>query len=85
MGCTLDHRSGAHDHFAERLSSHSKPGGGHWLLAIGRGAAGSQDVASRVLGHCCLCIQYSESHPALRSHPAVRAKHSEQQQLFSYS
>ena len=46
--------SGAHDHFAERPSSHSKPGGGHCLLAIGCSAAGSQNVAGRVLGPCWL-------------------------------
>lgn len=41
---------GAHDHIAEGPSSHSKPGGGHWLLAIGCGIAGSQNVAGRNAG-----------------------------------
>ena len=45
---------GAHDHFAEGHSSRSKPGGGHWPLAIGCGIAGSQNVAGRVLGPCWL-------------------------------
>jgi hypothetical protein len=45
---------GAHDHIAEGPSSRSKPGGGHWPLAIGCGIAGSQNVAGRVLGPCWL-------------------------------
>lgn len=74
---------GAHDHFAERPSSPSKPGGGHWLSAIGYGTAGSQDVASRTLGPLCLRALRSESRSALETHPAVRAKHSEHQQRDS--
>ena len=71
---------GAHDHIAEGPSSRSKPGGGHWPLAIGCGIAGSQNVAGRVLGPRCLRTLYSESRPALQAHPAVRARHSENQQ-----
>ena len=71
---------GAHDHIAEGPSSRSKPGGGHWPLAIGCGIAGSQNVAGRVLGPLCLRTLYSESRPALQAHPAVRARHSENQQ-----
>jgi len=73
--------SGAHDHFAERPSSRSKPGGGHWPLAIGCSAAGSQDVASRALGPECLRTLRSESRTAYESHPAVRTKHSVRQQF----
>ena len=70
---------GAHDHIAEGPSSRSKPGGGHCLLAIGCGITGSQNVAGRVLGPRCLRTLYSESRSALQAHPAVRARHSENQ------
>lgn len=75
---------GAHDHFAEGPSSRSKPGGGHWPLAIGCGIAGSQDIAGPVLGRRCLRTLYSESRPALQPHPAVRASHSEKKQQRAF-
>lgn len=74
MGCTLDHRPGHTITLRREHSSHSKAGGGHWLLAIGRGAAGSQDVASREVGPYCLRRLHGESRSALQTHPAVRAR-----------
>lgn len=48
-GNGLDARpqTGAHDHLGREEGLSAKAGGGHCALAIGRGAAGSQDVASR--------------------------------------
>lgn len=70
---------GAHDHFAERPSSRSKAGGGHWPLVIGHGAAGSQDIASRVAGPCCLRTQRSESRLALQAIRLCEREHSGRQ------
>lgn len=73
MGCTLDHRPGHTITLRREHSSHSKAGGGHWLLAIGRGAPGSQNVASCEVGPDCLRTLHGESRSALQTHPAVRA------------
>lgn len=71
---------GAHDHSAERPSSRSKAGG--WALAARYWARHCRiaECCQSNAGPSLLAVPHSESRPALQTHPAVRARHSEIQQ-----